>query len=418
MTQPVRIQPDLQYVKELQEVGGEAFKKCYQCATCSVACPLSPAENPYPRKEMVWAQWGLRDKLEADIDLWLCHRCGNCSDLCPRGAKPADLLAAMRNMVYRKLVSPTCIGEWMSSPKHLPKLAAIPAVLYGIIWILRSFFVGLFPKFVADEHGHGWVLDMANGHVVFGGLFPGDYTIDPIFVTLFLFVVWSFYRGVQKLYAGFETTPTVFRLGDHAEVSWIQAIQDVVIGEIGTHYKWKSCGENDEANQQKFQGHLTLFYGFVCLLIVTSVVAVTHWGGYVIPFLAPVGHTPMALYNPVKLLALVGAALLVYGLTMLTKRRLAQDETVQGSSWYDWYLLGVIWTVGLTGIFSMLLRWTNVAILAYPMYYLHLISVFMLIGYLPWSKLGHLVYRTAALVYARKHGRIPLQPKEDNLFVL
>ena len=64
--------------------------------------PMSPADNPYPRKEMVWAQWGLKDKLVNDIDIWLCHNCGTCSELCPRGAKPGDLLAALRNMTYRK----------------------------------------------------------------------------------------------------------------------------------------------------------------------------------------------------------------------------------------------------------------------------------------------------------------------------
>jgi len=85
MSSPVRIQPDPSFVRELQASGGESVKKCYQCATCSVACPLSPSENPYPRKEMVWAQWGLKDKLMSDIDVWLCHNCGTCSDLCPRG---------------------------------------------------------------------------------------------------------------------------------------------------------------------------------------------------------------------------------------------------------------------------------------------------------------------------------------------
>ena len=49
------LKPDLEFTRELTEAGGESLKKCFQCATCSVACPLAPANAPYPRKEMVWA---------------------------------------------------------------------------------------------------------------------------------------------------------------------------------------------------------------------------------------------------------------------------------------------------------------------------------------------------------------------------
>ena len=59
------LKPDLEFARELTEAGGESLKKCFQCATCSVACPLAPANAPYPRKEMVWASWGLKDKLRA-----------------------------------------------------------------------------------------------------------------------------------------------------------------------------------------------------------------------------------------------------------------------------------------------------------------------------------------------------------------
>jgi quinone-modifying oxidoreductase subunit QmoC len=68
----------------------------------------------------------------------------------------------------------------------------------------------------------------------------------------------------------------------------------------------------------------------------------------------------------------------------------------------------VIWAVTLTGIASQVLRLADAATAAYIIYYVHLVSVFMLIAYLPWSKLGHLVYRTVALTYARHTGRLPM----------
>ena len=398
MTQPVRITPDPSFVRELQAAGGDSVKKCYQCATCSVACPLSPPVNPYPRKEMVWAQWGLKDKLMNDIDVWLCHNCGTCSDMCPRGAKPADTLAAIRNMTYRKLAGPSFLGEWMSSSKGLPKLIAIPAVLYGLIWLLRMGF------------------SLPEGEIKYGKLFPGDYTIDPIFGALALFVAWTFYKAVTTMWKSFKEVPMILNIGQSNEKpTVIQAIIDVMREEIMTHAKWNDCGKD---NTERFKGHWSLVFAFVALGVVTSIVAVSHWGSYVPGFhwLHSLGDTPMPLWSPVKMLANVGAVLFVYGLTMLTRRRINADSQTSGSSFYDWYLLGVVWAVGLTGIACELLRLAGVAGLAYPMYYLHLISVFMLIAYLPWSKLGHLVYRTTALVYARVCGRVPLKRTEEKIF--
>lgn len=74
-------------------------------------------------------------------------------------AKPGDLLAALRNMTYRKLVPPSLIGEWMSSPKHLPKLMGIPAIIFGIILMIRAAMVGSFFPLTED------------GRALYGNLF-------------------------------------------------------------------------------------------------------------------------------------------------------------------------------------------------------------------------------------------------------
>ena len=84
---PRLVEPDLGLVEELAAFGAKDFKKCYQCATCSVSCSLSPDRDPFPRKEMLWAKWGLKDRLLKDADVWTCYYCGDCSTRCPRGAE-------------------------------------------------------------------------------------------------------------------------------------------------------------------------------------------------------------------------------------------------------------------------------------------------------------------------------------------
>jgi Fe-S oxidoreductase len=93
---PRLVEPDIELVKELAHFGADTFSKCYQCATCSVSCSLSPDENPFPRKEMLWAKWGLKERLLEDVDIWTCYYCGSCSTHCPRKAEPGETMMALR----------------------------------------------------------------------------------------------------------------------------------------------------------------------------------------------------------------------------------------------------------------------------------------------------------------------------------
>ena len=419
MSNTVKVQPDLTFVKELQAVGGDSLKKCYQCATCSVVCPLSPADNPYPRKEMVWAQWGLKDRLVNDIDIWLCHNCGTCSDLCPRGAKPGDLLSALRNMAYRNLAPLPIIGKLMSSSSGMLPLAAVPALIYAIIWAFMGAKLGSFlPEFAWDAHGHAWK-PVTDGIIAFGGLFPGDYFIDPVFMAVFAFMIAMFYMGVRNMIKAFDAQPKTFIVGRKDEPCFISCLIDTLKYEVLQHTQFFDCKDEntDEMDEKRAIGHRGLMFAFLALAVVTGVVATGHWGGWLLrnlgitglgDIVSAIGHTPMPFYHPIKLLALVGAGLGIYGLMAVTKRRVNLDQAKQSSSWYDWYLLAVIWTVFLTGIGALVFRVLGIGLLAYPTYYVHLIAVFMLFAYLPWSKLGHLVYRTVALSYAKKIGRIPM----------
>ena len=134
----MNVQPDLNFIRTLKEAGGDTLKKCYQCATCSVMCPLSKDGKPFPRKEMIWAGWGMKDKLVTDPDVFLCHQCGDCTANCPRGAKPGDVMSAIRSYAYTFYGWPQPLAKLASSAKGLPMLIGIPVVVIFIMWLLSG----------------------------------------------------------------------------------------------------------------------------------------------------------------------------------------------------------------------------------------------------------------------------------------
>jgi|GEM_PF-4694775 len=129
MTDTYTVEPDVGFINEVSRLGGGDLKKCFQCATCSVVCPISPDTKPFPRKEMIAASWGLKDRLVGNGDVWLCHNCGDCTTYCPRGAKPGDVLAAVRSYAISEYAPLKTLGKWVNEPAKLPLLLAIPVVL-------------------------------------------------------------------------------------------------------------------------------------------------------------------------------------------------------------------------------------------------------------------------------------------------
>src|SRR3990172_8062528 len=125
------IKPDEQFIREVVRRGGDSVKKCFQCGNCSVTCQLSYAREGacFPRRQILWTQWGLKDKILRDPGIWQCHQCNGCSENCPRGAKPGDVLAAVRSLAIERFSLPGFVSKLFADPKYLPVVFGIPALI-------------------------------------------------------------------------------------------------------------------------------------------------------------------------------------------------------------------------------------------------------------------------------------------------
>ena len=257
------IKPDLQFVKRIVAAGGDTAKKCYQCDTCNVVCNLSPDERPFPRKEMLQAQWGLKDVLKSP-DIWLCHQCSDCTVHCPRGAKPGEVMGVLRQMCIENYAIPPILGCLVGDIRFLPLLIAFPvmlflAVLYGL-------------GMLGVPVGHGMVhqgIAIPEGKIIFSKLFPTLLGVDLIFVPALAFGAGVLALGVMKFWKDLnEANPWKVRLQGNVIGNLVEVVKDILL-----HNRFKSC----DATFDRALNHLLLVFGFIFLAIVTAWGFLREW---------------------------------------------------------------------------------------------------------------------------------------------
>lgn len=79
------------------DAGAETVGICFQCGTCTGACP-SGRRTPYRVRQLVRKSlMGLKDELLADDNIWMCATCYECQERCPREIKIVDIVKIVRN---------------------------------------------------------------------------------------------------------------------------------------------------------------------------------------------------------------------------------------------------------------------------------------------------------------------------------
>ena len=375
-------EPDLQFTKDLIAAGGTDLKKCYQCATCSVACRIAPDNNPYPRKEMIWAQWGLKNKLINDPDIWLCHQCNDCSTQCPRGANPGDTLKAIRKMVVQENSRPAFLGKLVGEKSMFVLATGIPVILVGLLLYVSGW---SFPEGPVTYSAHhlppkkdGFIFTPA-----LQVLFTGALLFAVISLFLSLKAYWQNLNDNNPVPAGRQQKPFV--------PSLVEALSEIL-----PHSTFKDC----EANNIRYSSHLLAFWGMIGLAVTTGIVA---FNVDILGILPPSLNGPGTV--PIKILGNVSAVAFIIGLGIMLMRRLTAPDQTGGSSYFDWFFIYTILGTGLTGLLTELFRWSGIIGGTYVVYTIHLIFVMALLLYLPFSKFAHIGYRTVAIAWSKSVGR-------------
>jgi len=372
------IKPDISFIRDVKKAGGDTLKKCYQCATCSVVCNLSSKDHPFPRRQMVLSQWGMKDQLLGDPSVWMCHQCMDCTKHCPRDAKPGEVLGAVRAYAFQHFAFPSFLGKALANRGSLPVLLLIPAiVLLGVLLGGSSGEWGYLFKFTGEVE-----LARAFPHGALEMLFIGGNLLIFAFAAVGLVRFWN---GLKQFTPG--------KKGPGFIPAFIATLT-----ELFTHKKFNDC----EETKYRYLGHLLMFWGFIGAMATAGLalfftIILENAGS---PFYLT---SPINLPNPIKILGVASGIAMIWGGWILIKKRQAEDAPGV-SSYADWQFLYAIWLVGVSGMVTYILRVLGLPLFGYIIYYVHLILVFFLLWYAPYSKFGHMFYRTLALTYAKSVG--------------
>jgi len=110
----LRVDPEFKH-KLLKVPGGETFKLCYQCGTCTATCPVARFTDDYrPNILIQLAKLGIRNVVYKDA-VWLCVNCYSCTERCPQGVKVADVMRALKNMAIKEGYIPDFTRGFLSN---------------------------------------------------------------------------------------------------------------------------------------------------------------------------------------------------------------------------------------------------------------------------------------------------------------
>jgi quinone-modifying oxidoreductase, subunit QmoC len=367
MSDRISVKPDTELIRHLKENGGEDFRKCYQCATCTAVCSLSNGEYGFPRKQMLLAQWGQKELLLEDPAPWLCFYCGDCSKRCPRQADPGETMMALRRYL-------TSQYDWTGLSRLMYRsvfwefgiLAAVAVTVVLLFTIPQNFGFGLLSR--SGPAALSTV--MLNHFAPVGIVDVGDRIMAGILGLLLLTNAARMFSGLTRG----EKIPMHYYIAKLPHMIW----QGV------TQKRWSDCASREGI--KNWVRHLVLVSGYA--LMFTLVVVFLPWF-----------QINDSSFHWTSFLGYYATAVLLGSTAWILFDRMRKRSGMHRFSHFsDWLFPILLLLAALTGILLHLFRVLDMPMPTYVTYMIHLaIVVPMLVVEVPFGKWGHLLYRPLAI---------------------
>lgn len=128
------LQPGFKF--EVAARGGELVKRCFDCGTCTGACPVSKADPAFdPRKILHMIRLGLKDRLLGSKLIGYCTHCDTCAFVCPQEVRFSGVIRALRELAIQQgYVEPAPGRQWSTAPckATCPAGISIPGFIAAI----------------------------------------------------------------------------------------------------------------------------------------------------------------------------------------------------------------------------------------------------------------------------------------------
>jgi len=361
----ITVDPDLQH--EIARFGSDDISRCIHCGNCTAICSLSGKDEVFPRKTIRYVQLGMKDRLKASVEPWLCYYCGECSETCPQQANPGEIMMTLRRWLTAQYDSGERAARLYTSRKAMwaliVKSALIPLVLLAAYHLATGF------KHIVTDHVSvnsfapvGWVWAAVLIHFAVLG-----------------WRVASNALSMSRCILGSEERRLPLRPGDY-----LKEFGSLIV-HFTTQKRWLDCGKE---HYPQWALHLLLVSGYVIMLIL--VVGLLGW--FQTDRIYP-------LYHPQRWLGYYATVALIYAsVAMLVGRARKRATLHQYSQHSDWLFPSFILVGAITGILVHAFRYAGWPWPTYLLYVIHVMAmVAMLDSEVGIGKWSHMIYRPLAI---------------------